>query len=95
MLVALATSHKSHHADVNQHVAKSDAKRLYESGEGMAGSAPIDEATVLEILSKRSIQQLKLTFSTYKRIYGHDYIKVCAISLQLVASPYFYEYKLT
>ncbi|MED6145335.1 hypothetical protein PIB30_024086, partial [Stylosanthes scabra] len=37
--------------------------------------AAADEAVVLEILSKRSIPQLKLTFSSYKRIYGHDYTK--------------------
>lgn len=87
MLVALATSHRAHHVDVNQHVAKCDAKRLYESGEGRAGSASIYESTVLEILSKRSIQQLKLTFSTYKRIYGHDYTKVYMFYLPTIRSP--------
>ncbi|KAL6005139.1 hypothetical protein ACLOJK_005701 [Asimina triloba] len=73
ILVALATSHKSHHADVSQHVAKCDAKRLFEAGEGRIGA--IDESLVLEILSKRSIPQLKLTCSYYKHIYGHDYTK--------------------
>ncbi|KAJ0013169.1 hypothetical protein Pint_20064 [Pistacia integerrima] len=73
ILVALATSHKAHHADVSQHIAKCDAKRLYETGEGSPGA--IEEAVVLEIFSKRSIPQLKLTFSCYKRIYGHAYTK--------------------
>ncbi|CAL5435731.1 unnamed protein product [Camellia sinensis] len=73
ILVALVASHKAHHADVSQHIAKCDAKRLYQTGEGMSGS--IDEAVVLEIFSKRSIPQLKLTFSCYKHIYGHDYTK--------------------
>ncbi|OVA12291.1 Annexin [Macleaya cordata] len=73
ILAALATSHKSHHTDVSQHVAKCDAKRLYETGEGRAGA--IEEAVVLEIFSKRSIPQLRLTFSTYKHIYGHEYTK--------------------
>lgn len=73
ILVALSTSHKAHHADVSQDIAKCDAMRLYQTGEGNSGS--INEAVVLEILSKRSIPQLKLTFSSYKRIYGHSYTK--------------------
>lgn len=73
ILVALATSHKAHNADVSQHVAKCDAKRLYETGEGSPGAA--EKAVVLEIFSKRSIPQMKLTFSCYKHIYGHDYTK--------------------
>ncbi|XWS42702.1 hypothetical protein CRYUN_Cryun16bG0036800 [Craigia yunnanensis] len=74
ILVALATSHKAHQADVSQHIAKCDARRLYEAGEGSPGA--IDQGIVLEIFTKRSIPQLKLTFSCYKHIYGHDYTKV-------------------
>ncbi|KAK9291269.1 hypothetical protein L1049_009457 [Liquidambar formosana] len=73
ILVALATSHKAHHTDVSQHIAKCDARRLYETGEGRSGA--IEEGVVLEIFSKRSIPQLKLTLSSYKHIYGHDYTK--------------------
>ncbi|KAL1822458.1 hypothetical protein ACET3Z_009236 [Daucus carota] len=73
ILMALAASHKSHHADVSQHIAKCDAQRLYQTGEGRLGA--LDEAVVLEILSKRSIAQFKLAFSCYKKIYGHDYAK--------------------
>ncbi|KAI5679717.1 hypothetical protein M9H77_00944 [Catharanthus roseus] len=73
ILMALSASHKAHHqGDVSQHIAKCDARRLYQTGEGKAGA--IDEAVVLEILCKRSIQQLKLAFSSYKHIYGHSYI---------------------
>lgn len=71
ILVALATSHKAHQADVSQHVAKCDARRLFETGE--RSPSAIDEAVVLEIFTKRSIPQLKLTFSCYKHIYGHEY----------------------
>ncbi|EXB31240.1 Annexin D8 [Morus notabilis] len=71
ILVALVASHKAHHLDVSNHIAKCDAKRLYETGEGSPGA--IERGVVLEILSKRSVPQLKLTFSSYKRIYGHDY----------------------
>ncbi|KAF2306907.1 hypothetical protein GH714_022452 [Hevea brasiliensis] len=71
ILVALAASHKAHQADVSQHIAKCDAKRLHEAGEGCSGAS--EEAVVLEILSKRSIPQMKLTLSSYKHIYGHEY----------------------
>ncbi|KAI3991308.1 hypothetical protein MKX01_034627 [Papaver californicum] len=77
ILVALATSHRSHNVDVSQHIAKCDVKRLYETGEGKGGSGGggIEESVVLEMFSKRSIPQLRQTFSTYKHIYGHEYSK--------------------
>lgn len=74
IILALATSHKAHQEDVSQHIAKCDARRLYEAGEGSSQGA-IEEAVVLEILSKRSIPQMKLTLSSYKHIYGHEYTK--------------------
>ncbi|CAJ1947924.1 unnamed protein product [Sphenostylis stenocarpa] len=73
ILVALAASHKAHQEDVSHHISKCDARRLYETGEGSLRA--VDEAVVLEILSKRSISQLKLTFLSYRHIYGHDYTK--------------------
>lgn len=73
--MALSASHKAHNADISQHIGKCDARRLYQTGEGRTG-VTVDEAVVLEILSKRSIPQLKLTFSSYKHIYGHSYAKV-------------------
>ncbi|MQL80129.1 hypothetical protein Taro_012545 [Colocasia esculenta] len=48
ILVALAASHKSHSTDVSQHIAKCDAKRLYEAGKGGTGAA-VDEPVVLEL----------------------------------------------
>ncbi|CAO2827021.1 unnamed protein product [Amaranthus hypochondriacus] len=74
ILVALSTSHKADDGDqVSQDIAKCDAIRLYQNGEGTSSS--INEPFILEILSKRSISHLKLTFSSYKRIYGHNYTK--------------------
>ncbi|WCJ43599.1 Annexin A13 [Euphorbia peplus] len=73
ILIALGASHKAHEVEVSQHIGKCDAKRIYEAGEG--GSGGIQEGVVLEILSKRSIQQMILTFSSYKHIYGHEYTK--------------------
>ncbi|KAH6762464.1 hypothetical protein C2S52_019897, partial [Perilla frutescens var. hirtella] len=73
ILLALSASHKAHHAETSQHIAKCDAKRLYETGEGKG--LGIDEAVVLETFSKRSVAQLNLTFCTYNRIYGHTYTR--------------------
>lgn len=74
LLVALAASHKSHHDEPSWHIAKCDARRLYDAKKGGTGS--VDEATILEMFSKRSIPQVRLAFSSYKHIYGHDYTKV-------------------
>lgn len=74
-MLALSASHKAHRAETSQHIAKCDAKRLYETGEGKA-RAGIDEAVVVEIFSKRSVAQLKLTFANYRHIYGHSYSSV-------------------
>lgn len=76
MLMAISASHKAHQSDVSLHIAKCDAKRLYETGEGKRGRGTVDEAVIVEMFSKRSIAQLKLTFSTYKHIYGHTYTTV-------------------
>ncbi|KAM0001377.1 putative Annexin superfamily [Helianthus debilis subsp. tardiflorus] len=76
ILMALAASHKAHSAQVSVHIGKCDAQRLFQTGEGRCGEFKIDEGVVLEILSKRSIPQLNLTFSIFKHIYGHTYTKV-------------------
>lgn len=73
ILVALAASHKAHNADISQHIAKCDARRLYETVKDNSGA--IQEAFVLEMLTKRSIPQLKLTFSCYQHIFGHNFTK--------------------
>ncbi|ONK68865.1 uncharacterized protein A4U43_C05F16850 [Asparagus officinalis] len=73
ILAALATSHRSHNEEVSQHIAKCDAMKLY--GAIRMSTGGIDEATILEIFSKRSVPQLRLAFSSYKQIYGHDFSK--------------------
>ncbi|KAG6596987.1 Annexin D8, partial [Cucurbita argyrosperma subsp. sororia] len=73
ILVALAASHKAHNADVSQHIAKCDARRLYETVKD--NLVAIEEEAVLEMLTKRSIPQLKLTFSCYQHIFGHNFTK--------------------
>ncbi|CAD6224713.1 unnamed protein product [Miscanthus lutarioriparius] len=79
LLLALAASHRSHHDDLSQHVAKCDARRLHDTKNSGAGSV-VDEAVILEMFSKRSIPQLRLAFCSYKRIYGHDYTKALKIN---------------
>ncbi|KAM0827062.1 hypothetical protein ACQ4PT_068431 [Festuca glaucescens] len=74
LLVALATSHKSHHDEPSRHIANCDARRLYDA-KNASGTGLVDEATVLEMFSKRSIPQLRLAFCSYKHIYGHDFTK--------------------
>ncbi|KAK1429307.1 hypothetical protein QVD17_11513 [Tagetes erecta] len=76
ILMALAASQKAHSAEASVHIAKCDAQRLFQTGESRCVGFKIDEGIVLEILSKRSISQTKLTFSIYKHIYGHSYTKV-------------------
>lgn len=73
LLVALATSHKSHHDEPSRHIAKCDARRLYDAKNGATRS--VDEAAILEMFSKRSIPQLRLALCSYKHIYGHDFTK--------------------
>ncbi|XP_076952894.1 annexin Gh1-like [Bidens hawaiensis] len=70
ILMALGASQKAHSADASVHIGKCDAQRLFQSR-----GFKIDEGVVLEILSKRSIPQLKLTLSIYKHIYGQSYTK--------------------
>ncbi|KAL8217049.1 hypothetical protein R6Q57_023886 [Mikania cordata] len=75
ILMALGASHKAHSAEASVEIGKCDAQRLFQTGETRCGGFKIDEEFVLEILSKRSISQLKLAFSIYKQIYGHSYRK--------------------
>ncbi|KAK1263564.1 hypothetical protein QJS04_geneDACA009415 [Acorus gramineus] len=73
ILIALAASHKAHHSEISRYIAKCDAQRLYEAGEGKTGA--FDESVVIETFTKRSLPQMKLTFSSYKGIFGHEYTK--------------------
>ncbi|XBH92495.1 hypothetical protein VPH35_083609 [Triticum aestivum] len=79
LLVALATSHKSHHDEPSRHIAKCDARRLYDAKNG-GGTGSVDEAAILEMFSKRSIPQLRLALCSYKHIYGHDFTKVSKLN---------------
>ena len=85
-MVALATSHKSHHDEPSRHIAKCDARRLYDAKNG-GGTGSVDEATVLEVFSKRSIPQLRLAFCSYKHIYGHDFTKVSNLGVLMTHPP--------
>ncbi|KAM0879834.1 hypothetical protein ACQ4PT_033976 [Festuca glaucescens] len=81
LLVALGTSHKSHHDEPSRHIANCDARRLYDA-KNVSGTGSVDEATVLEMFSKRSIPQLRLAFCSYKHIYGQDFTKTLKKNLR-------------
>ncbi|KAM0879835.1 hypothetical protein ACQ4PT_033976 [Festuca glaucescens] len=81
LLVALGTSHKSHHDEPSRHIANCDARRLYDA-KNVSGTGSVDEATVLEMFSKRSIPQLRLAFCSYKHIYGQDFTKLLQRTMQ-------------
>lgn len=96
ILVALDASHKAHNADISQHIAKCDARRLFETVKDNSGA--IEEAFVLEMLTKRSIPQQKLTFSCYQHIFGHSFTKVKSLHKNFlqpleISSPQVYNHK--
>ncbi|KAH0449844.1 hypothetical protein IEQ34_020536 [Dendrobium chrysotoxum] len=100
ILAALSTSHRSHHDEViSQHIANCDAKRLNEALKKSDGG--MDESSIIEIFSKRSIPQLRLAFSCYRHIYGNDYIEALEnksgdfedslrVVIQCMCAPYKY-----
>ncbi|KAI0492940.1 hypothetical protein KFK09_027216 [Dendrobium nobile] len=100
ILAALSTSHRSHHDEViSQHIANCDAKRLNEALKKSDGG--MDESSIIEIFSKRSLPQLRLAFSCYRHIYGNDYIEALEnrsggfedslrVVIQCMCAPYEY-----
>ena len=59
---------------------------MYDAKNG-GGTGSVDEATVLEVFSKRSIPQLRLAFCSYKHIYGHDFTKVSNLGVLMTLLP--------
>eukprot|EP01018_Ginkgo_biloba_P005363 Gb_14809 [translate_table: standard] len=65
LLLELLKAHRCECEAVNMEQAKFDAKRLYEAGEGRCGT---DEEIIIQILSERSVAQLRATFACYRII---------------------------
>lgn len=68
ILVSLATAGREN-KPVDEDLAKTDAKALYDAGEGKWGT---DEGTFNRIFAARSFPQLRATFLAYKKQTGQD-----------------------
>jgi len=68
ILVSLAGAGRDE-KPVDKDLAKTDAKALYEAGEGKWGT---DEGTFNRIFAGRSFPQLRATFVAYKKMAGQD-----------------------
>ena len=72
LLVPLVTSYRYEGAEVNTHLAKSEAKILHEKISHKAYS----DDQLIRIISTRSKAQLNATLNTYNNEYGHAITKV-------------------
>lgn len=70
LLVALATAYRYCGPEVDMSLAKTEARQLFDSGEGRAEG--IDEDVYVRILGTRSFPQLNATLECFKQTYGHD-----------------------
>lgn len=52
----------------NEQIARGDAERLYSAGEGKLGT---DEATFIDLFTRRSLSQLRQVFAIYETIHKH------------------------
>jgi annexin A7/11 len=71
LMVGLTQHRDSDATPVNVDQARGDAERLYSAGEGKLGT---DEATFIEIFTRRSHVHLKKTFEIYETIHKHHTI---------------------
>lgn len=69
LLLAVLAAQRPEGQPVDVNAAKMDAQRLYAAGEGRVGT---DEATFIEILTKRSLPQLHTIAQVYGQIAGHS-----------------------
>lgn len=56
---------------VNEDLAKADARKLLEAGQGKKGA---DKAVFVEILTSRNYAQLRATFDAYKTLAKSDFM---------------------
>jgi len=69
LLLAVLKADRPENMPVDVNAAKADAQRLYKAGEGKIGT---DEATFIEILTRRSFPQLHTIAECYGQIAGHS-----------------------
>jgi len=69
LLLAVLRADRPENMPVDVNAAKADAQRLYAAGEGRVGT---DEATFIEILTRRSLPQLHTIAECYGQIARHS-----------------------
>jgi annexin A7/11 len=67
-MIGLTQDRDPESTPVNEGNARSDAERLYGAGEGKLGT---DEATFIEIFTRRSFSHLKKVFAIYETLHKH------------------------
>ncbi|XP_020255451.1 annexin D7-like [Asparagus officinalis] len=72
ILVAVLNSSNYSTARVDVSLSMCDAKTLYEA---VGSGKYVDQNSIISILSQRSTCQIKSILSSYKQLYGHEFIK--------------------
>lgn len=69
MLVSLVTASRDEGWWADQDLATADAQRIYDAGEGQAGT---DECEINSVLCQRTLPQLQATLVSYQELTGND-----------------------
>lgn len=69
MLISLAAANRDEGWWADQELAAADAQRIYDAGEGQAGT---DECEINSVLCSRTLPQLQATLFAYKDLTGND-----------------------
>lgn len=72
ILVAVLNSSMNNGARVDASMSICDAKTLYEA---VGSGRYVDQKSILAVISQRSIDQIKAILSSYKQLYGYEFVK--------------------
>eukprot|EP00252_Welwitschia_mirabilis_P025619 TRINITY_DN808_c0_g1_i5.p1 TRINITY_DN808_c0_g1~~TRINITY_DN808_c0_g1_i5.p1 ORF type:complete len:252 (+),score=13.75 TRINITY_DN808_c0_g1_i5:732-1487(+) len=72
LLFALAKARRCPFAHVDERLAKSDAKKLFDARAGRIG---VDENTIVRLLAERTLNHLRSCFAHYHSFYGHHFLE--------------------
>eukprot|EP00252_Welwitschia_mirabilis_P014036 TRINITY_DN3105_c0_g1_i3.p1 TRINITY_DN3105_c0_g1~~TRINITY_DN3105_c0_g1_i3.p1 ORF type:complete len:240 (+),score=0.31 TRINITY_DN3105_c0_g1_i3:130-849(+) len=73
LLFALAKARRCPFTDVDESLAKADAKKLFAAREGRIG---IDEAAIVKLLCERNLNHVRASLVRYNNAYGHHISEV-------------------